>query len=135
MHDRALLALQRPLAAATLSRLAPLAAALPFMGVAHAHHCRRAMLGQPLRLHRRGRLRNLHAPAHEAEQVAEAILAEPGVVPAGLAARDTLRLEAGLCLYGQDIDELTTPIEAGLAWSIGKRRRAAAGFPRRRRDR
>ena len=51
------------------------------------------------------------------------LLAEPEVKPIGLGARDSLRLEAGLCLYGHDIDETTTPIEAGLAWSIGKRRR------------
>ena len=54
---------------------------------------------------------------------------EPEVAPIGLGARDTLRLEAGLCLYGHDIDETTTPIEAGLAWTIGKRRRAEGGFP------
>jgi len=51
------------------------------------------------------------------------------VAPIGLGARDSLRLEAGLCLYGHDIDETTTPIEAGLTWSIGKRRRAEGGFP------
>ena len=58
-----------------------------------------------------------------------ALLDEPEVVPAGLGARDSLRLEAGLCLYGNDIDELTSPIEADLAWVIGKRRRAAWDFP------
>src|SRR6059058_933215 len=47
----------------------------------------------------------------------------------GLGARDSLRLEAGLCLYGHDIDETTTPVEAGLAWTIGRRRRAEGGFP------
>src|SRR5437764_1607613 len=62
-------------------------------------------------------------------RVAERLLAEPEVVPIGLGARDTLRLEAGLCLYGHDIDETTTPIEAGLAWTIGKRRRAQHDFP------
>jgi aminomethyltransferase len=51
------------------------------------------------------------------------------VKPIGLGARDSLRLEAGLCLYGHDIDETTSPVEAGLAWSIGKRRRAEGGFP------
>ena len=58
------------------------------------------------------------------------MLREPEVTPIGLGARDSLRLEAGLCLYGHDIDETTTPVEAGLAWTIGKRRRAArAAFP------
>ena len=57
------------------------------------------------------------------------LLAEPEVAPAGLGARDTLRLEAGLCLWGNDIDETTTPVEAGLGWAIGKRRREQGGFP------
>src|SRR5207244_9559888 len=68
--------------------------------------------------------------ADHAVGVAERLLAAPEVAPIGLGARDTLRLEAGLCLYGHDIDETTTPIEAGLAWTIGKRRRAeGGGFP------
>jgi aminomethyltransferase len=71
----------------------------------------------------------LSIPADAAEHVALALLAEPEVSPAGLAARDTLRLEAGLCLYGNDIDETTTPIEANLAWTLGKRRRQALDFP------
>src|SRR5207248_10923048 len=65
----------------------------------------------------------------DAVALADRLLAEPEVMPIGLGARDTLRLEAGLCLYGHDIDETTTPIEAGLAWTIGKRRRAEGGFP------
>jgi aminomethyltransferase len=64
-----------------------------------------------------------------AVELAERLLAEPEVQPIGLGARDTLRLEAGLCLYGHDIDETTTPVAAGLAWTIGKRRRAEGGFP------
>ena len=61
--------------------------------------------------------------------LAETLLAEPEVRPIGLGARDSLRLEAGLCLYGHDIDASTTPVEAGLAWAIGKRRRQEGGFP------
>ena len=57
------------------------------------------------------------------------LLDEPEVKPIGLGARDSLRLEAGLCLYGHDIDETTSPVEAALAWSIGKRRRTEGGFP------
>src|SRR5207247_5850027 len=68
-------------------------------------------------------------PASDAAKVAEMLLAQPEVRPIGLGARDSLLLEAGLCRYGHDIDETTTPIEAGLAWTIGKRRRAEAGFP------
>jgi aminomethyltransferase len=67
--------------------------------------------------------------AISAERVARRLLAEPEVMPAGLGARDSLRLEAGLCLYGNDIDEGTTVIEADLAWSIQRRRRAEGGFP------
>jgi aminomethyltransferase len=71
----------------------------------------------------------ISVPSADAERMARALLAENEVEPAGLGARDTLRLEAGLCLYGNDIDETTTPVEAGLAWSIGKRRRSDGGFP------
>jgi aminomethyltransferase len=66
--------------------------------------------------------------AAEAEELARLLLHEPEVQPAGLGARDTLRLEAGLCLYGNDIDESTTPVEAGLAWTIHRRRREQGGF-------
>lgn len=62
-------------------------------------------------------------------EVASALCAHDAVEPAGLGARDSLRLEAGLCLYGNDIDDTTSPIEAGLAWTISKRRRAEGGFP------
>jgi aminomethyltransferase len=66
--------------------------------------------------------------APKAAAFAEKLLDDPEVLPIGLGARDTLRLEAGLCLYGHDIDNTTSPIEAGLAWSIGKRRRLEGGF-------
>ncbi len=67
--------------------------------------------------------------AEHAEAFARALLRDDALKPAGLGARDTLRLEAGLCLYGHDIDETTSPVEAGLSWSIGKRRREKGGFP------
>jgi aminomethyltransferase len=67
--------------------------------------------------------------AEDAEHVARAILHEPDVLPIGLGARDSLRLEAGLCLYGHDLDEEIDPVTADLVWSIGKRRRADADFP------
>jgi aminomethyltransferase len=68
-------------------------------------------------------------PADDAEALARKLLAAPEVAPAGLGARDSLRLEAGLCLYGNDLDEVTTPVEAGLTWVIGKRRKMAWDFP------
>ena len=71
----------------------------------------------------------ISVPAASAENLARQLLAEPEVLPIGLGARDTLRLEAGLPLYGQDMDEATSPVEAGLSFSIGKRRRAEGGFP------
>ncbi|NXX18054.1 GCST protein, partial [Podargus strigoides] len=71
----------------------------------------------------------ISVPAGRAVELAERLLGVPEVWPAGLAARDSLRLEAGLCLYGNDIDETTTPAEAGLLWTLGKRRRVAMDFP------
>ncbi|NXS25175.1 GCST protein, partial [Mystacornis crossleyi] len=71
----------------------------------------------------------ISVPAGRAVELAEQLLGVPDVWLAGLAARDSLRLEAGLCLYGNDIDETVTPAEAGLMWTLGKRRRAAMDFP------
>ncbi len=127
-EDRALLALQGPLAGAVLARHARGAADLPFMGVA-----RLPIAGAPCWISRSGYTGEdgfeISVPVEAAERVAELLLAEPEVSPAGLAARDTLRLEAGLCLYGNDMDETTTPVEANLAWTIGRRRRGALDFP------
>lgn len=127
-EDRALLALQGPAAAALISRLAPTLATLPFMTAAEA-----SLYGIACGLTRSGYTGEdgfeISVPASQAVALAEALLAEPDVLPAGLGARDSLRLEAGLCLYGHDIDSTTTPIEAGLLWSIGKRRRSEGGFP------
>ena len=126
--DRALLALQGPAAAPIMARLSPEAAALPFMGVA-----RLAIAGIPAWISRSGYTGEdgfeISVPATDAEALAEKLLAEPEVFPAGLGARDSLRLEAGLCLYGHDLDELTTPIEANLAWTVARRRREAKDFP------
>jgi len=126
--DRALLALQGPAAAAVLARFAPDAARMPFMSAAAA-----TLAGRACSLTRSGYTGEdgfeLSLAAEDAAAVAEILLAEPEVAPIGLGARDTLRLEAGLCLYGHDIDESTNPIEAALAWTIGKRRRAEGGFP------
>jgi aminomethyltransferase len=126
--DRALLALQGPKAAQVLARHAPEAAAMRFMDVAAL-----TIGGAKCWVSRSGYTGEdgyeISVLAADADRVAELLLAEPETVPAGLAARDTLRLEAGLCLYGNDIDTTTTPVEAGLAWAIGKRRRAALDFP------
>jgi aminomethyltransferase len=126
--ERALLALQGPLAAAVLARFAPGVERMAFMSAAPA-----TIAGARCWLSRSGYTGEdgfeLSMAAADAVRVAEALLREPEVAPIGLGARDTLRLEAGLCLYGHDIDETTTPIEAGLAWTIAKHRRAAADFP------
>jgi aminomethyltransferase len=66
---------------------------------------------------------------HQAVEFARRLLKEPEVMPIGLGARDSLRLEAGLCLYGSDITERTTPVEAGLSWAIAERRRREGGYP------
>ena len=126
--DRALLALQGPLAAPTLARLAPASGSLPFMGVAEID-----IAGMKILASRSGYTGEdgfeLSVAAADAEPLARLLLAQPEIAPAGLGARDSLRLEAGLPLYGQDLDEFTTPVEAGLAWAIGKRRRMAGDFP------
>ena len=126
--DRALLALQGPLAATALARLCPAAADLSFMAVAALD-----VAGIACLVSRSGYTGEdgfeISVPEDAAETLALRLLAEPEVAPAGLGARDSLRLEAGLPLWGQDIDELTTPIEAGLTWALGKRRRTAWDFP------
>ena len=128
LDDRALLALQGPLAAAALARLAPDAAGLAFMAGAEI-----AVAGIACFVTRSGYTGEdgfeISGAADAAETLARALLAEPEIAPAGLGARDSLRLEAGLCLHGSDIDVTTTPVEAALAWSIGKRRRMEGGFP------
>ena len=125
--DRALLALQGPTAAAVLGRLAPAAAALPFMGVAAVN-----IEGAACLVSRSGYTGEdgfeISVPGDRAEAFARTLLRQPGVMPAGLGARDSLRLEAGLCLYGNDIDETTNPVEAALTWTIGKRRRSEWNF-------
>jgi aminomethyltransferase len=132
MPERALLALQGPAAATALARLNPAVSGLVFMagGVftlagARCFVTRSGYTGED------GFEISVHADA--AITLAEALLAQPEVMPAGLGARDTLRLEAGLCLHGNDIDPATTPIEAGLAWAIQKVRRPggarAGGYP------
>lgn len=128
LTDRALLALQGPKAAAVLARLAPEVAALRFMQLGAAK-----IDGVDCVLTRSGYTGEdgyeISLPVEAAERIARRLLAEPEVKPAGLGARDSLRLEAGLCLYGSDIDTTTTPIEANLAWTIGKRRRVEGGYP------
>ena len=124
--DRALLALQGPGAEAILARLAEGIAAMPFMGVLET-----PVAGIPALVTRSGYTGEdgfeIGIPAEGAEVVARALLAA-GAAPAGLGARDSLRLEAGLPLYGQDIDETTSPVEAALTFSIGKRRRLGWDF-------
>ncbi|HSV71359.1 MAG TPA: glycine cleavage system aminomethyltransferase GcvT [Methylibium sp.] len=132
LDDRALLALQGPQAVTALARLAPGVAALGFMTGGHF-----TLAGADCFLTRSGYTGEdgyeISVPAEHAEALARALLAQPEVAPAGLGARDTLRLEAGLCLYGHDIDTRTTPVEASLAWAIQKVRRAggarAGGYP------
>ena len=128
MENRALLALQGSEAAAAMARLSPEAAALPFMGIAAIR-----IAGVDCLVSRSGYTGEdgfeISILAADAETIADALIQQPEVVPIGLGARDSLRLEAGLCLYGNDLDELTSPIEAGLTWVIGKRRKMNWDFP------
>lgn len=132
LDDKALIALQGPAAATVLSRHCAAAAAMTFMDFAEAD-----VAGIPCRLTRSGYTGEdgyeISCAASDVEALARALLADPDVAPIGLGARDSLRLEAGLCLYGSDIDQTTTPVEADLVWAIGKQRRPggarAGGYP------
>lgn len=122
LPDHALLALQGPRAVTALARLDPGVATLGFMTGGDF-----SLAGADCFVTRSGYTGEdgfeISVPAHQAVALARALLAQPEVKPAGLGARDTLRLEAGLCLYGHDIDTRTTPVEAGLTWAIQKLRR------------
>ena len=130
--DRALIALQGPKAEAALARLAPDCGQMLFMDVREL-----AIMGARCVVTRSGYTGEdgfeISTPADIAREIAEGLLENPDVAPIGLGARDSLRLEAGLPLYGSDIDATTTPIEAGLAWAMQRSRRArgdrAGGFP------
>ena len=126
--SRGLLALQGPLASQALARLAPSVAAMKFMTgafvVIDGARCYVTRSG-----YTGGDGYEISTPGDGTDAIARKLLAQPEVKPIGLGARDSLRLEAGLCLYGHDIDTATTPIEAGLLWSVGKERRAQGGFP------
>jgi aminomethyltransferase len=122
LPDRALLALQGPHAVRALQRIAPGVETLTFMTGGMF-----TLEGAPCFVTRSGYTGEdgfeISVPVEAAVKLAKALLAQPEVKPAGLGARDTLRLEAGLCLYGHDINEHTTPVEAGLTWAIQKVRR------------
>jgi len=131
-EDLALIALQGPKAAKVLAEFAPEVTDMAFMssldipvkqpkGDLWMHVSRSGYTGEDGY--------ELSINKSEAGKFWQMLAAHPDVEPIGLGARDSLRLEAGLCLYGHDIDENTSPVEANLVWSIGKRRRTEGGFP------
>ena len=128
LDDFALLALQGPKAGAVAARLAPASARMTFMTGAALE-----IAGVKCYATRSGYTGEdgfeISVPNAAAVAFARALLKEPEVKPIGLGARDSLRLEAGLCLYGSDITEKTSPVEAGLSWAIAERRRKEGGFP------
>ncbi|WP_237154528.1 glycine cleavage system aminomethyltransferase GcvT [Oryzibacter oryziterrae] len=128
LTDRALLALQGPKAADVMVRLGADVAAWDFMNAGPAR-----LAGLDVHVSRSGYTGEdgyeISVANADVAALWAALLADADVKPIGLGARDSLRLEGGLCLYGHDIDTTTTPIEAGLIWSIQKRRREAGGFP------
>ncbi len=132
LEDRALIALQGPHAECVLAELWADVATMRFMDVAEA-----ALHDVPCIISRSGYTGEdgfeISIPAADAADVTRRILEHPDVMPIGLGARDSLRLEAGLCLYGNDIDTGTTPVEAALEWALQKVRRSggarAGGFP------
>ena len=120
--DRALLALQGPRAEAALSRLIPDVVEMRFMDVeTHASDFGELWISRSGYTGEDGY--EISVPEGAAEMLARAFLEDDAVAPVGLGARDSLRLEAGLCLYGADLDETTTPVEANLTWAIQKARR------------
>jgi len=131
-EDRALLALQGPKAAEVLTRFCPEAGELVFMQAADL-----SFKGVECFVTRSGYTGEdgfeISVPAEAAEKLARELLSNEEVAPIGLGARDSLRLEAGLCLYGHDIDSRTTPVEAALRWALSKARRPggerAGGYP------
>ena len=132
MPDHGLLALQGPQAVTALSRLAPGIEKLVFMTGGNY-----TIAGCDCFVTRSGYTGEdgfeISVPAAQADMLARALLAQPEVKPIGLGARNSLRLEAGLCLYGNDIDTTTTPVEAAIGWAMQKVRRTggarAGGFP------
>jgi aminomethyltransferase len=128
LEDRALLALQGPEAAAVLEAHAPEAAGLAFMDCAAM-----TAFGVDALISRSGYTGEdgyeISVPASAAEAVWNTLLADERVRPIGLGARDSLRLEAGLPLYGHDVDESTSPVEAALSFAVSKKRRDAGDFP------
>ncbi|MBM3523846.1 MAG: glycine cleavage system aminomethyltransferase GcvT, partial [Alphaproteobacteria bacterium] len=128
LADRALLALQGPKAIDVMLRLAPAVGTMKFMSFGTA-----TIGGIGVWLTRSGYTGEdgfeISVAADQADRLARMLLDQPEVKPIGLGARDSLRLEAGLCLYGHDIDTTTSPVEADLVWSIQKRRREGGGFP------
>lgn len=132
LSDRALIALQGPKAVGVLAKFAPDIPAMKFMDAGP-----RSILDIACFVSRSGYTGEdgfeISVPGQFAERLVTTLLADPGVLPVGLGARDSLRLEAGLCLYGHDIDTTTTPVEAALEWSIQKARRGSGaregGFP------
>jgi aminomethyltransferase len=130
LPEAALIAVQGPLAAATLARLAPeggletmafMSAGPARIGEFETFVSRSGYTGEDGY--------EISLASAQAESFARLLLSQPDVAPIGLGARDSLRLEAGLCLYGHELNETTDPIEAALAWSIQKRRRVEGGFP------
>jgi len=132
LADRALLAIQGPAAAAVIARLAPETASMVFMDSKAV-----TLVGVPCFISRSGYTGEdgfeISVPNSHAVELARLLLAQTEVQAIGLGARDSLRLEAGLCLYGHDMDTSITPVEASLVWALSKVRRAdgarAGGYP------
>ncbi|MCW8914910.1 MAG: glycine cleavage system aminomethyltransferase GcvT [Magnetovibrio sp.] len=128
LTDRALLALQGPKAGDVLARLAPETEDMKFMNFREVN-----IQGHECFVTRSGYTGEdgfeISVPSKDAEAFAKLLLSQPEVEPAGLGSRDSLRLEAGLCLYGHDITTETTPIEGDIKWVVNKRRREEGGFP------